>query len=628
MCGICGFISGKEYSISKQDILLKMLNAIRHRGPDDEGVFLDREAALGTRRLSIIDIEGGHQPMHNEDSSIWITYNGEIYNFRELREELVQKRHVFYTKTDTEVVIHAYEEFGTDCVKKLNGMFAFAIWDKRDNSLFLARDRFGIKPLYYYEFGGQLIFASEIKSILRFPGLSCELDMVSLDQYLTLEYVPAPRSIFKRINKLPAAHTLAYKDNNSIINKYWDIDFSKQQFIREEEAKERLLELLKDSVKRQMISDVPLGVFLSGGIDSSTITAIASGLSANRLKTFSIGFKERSFDESKYVKQVVDLYHTEHYHKDFTIKELFGLLPEAASLLDEPLGDASFLPTFLLSKFTREQVTVALSGDGGDELFAGYPTYQAHRLASYYCRIPGFIKKGVIENIVNHLPVSMDNFSLDFKAKKFISYAGCPVLARHISWMGSFTPQEKRELCSPNFKEMLGEKDSLQPLAGYFNKPCENGDLNRLQYFDVKTYLQDDLLVKTDRASMFNSLEVRVPYLDHNIAEFVFSLPTNLRLHNFQTKYILKKAVSNIVPRRIINRAKKGFGIPVGFWLKNELRPVVLEALRKDKIEKEGLFNYEAIEGLLRQHTTNRADNRKKIWTLVMFELWLNNYFN
>lgn len=604
-----------------------MLNAIRHRGPDDEGVFFDREAALGTRRLSIIDLELGHQPMHNEDSSIWITYNGEIYNFRELREELVREGHVFYTKTDTEIVIHAYEEWGYECVKKFNGMFAFAIWDKRDNSLFLARDRFGIKPLYYSGFNGQFLFASEIKSILKFPGFSRELDLCALDQYLTFEYVPAPRSIFKEINKLPAAHTLIYKDNYVAISKYWDIDFSSQSSVCDEgEVKERLLLLLKDSIKRQMISDVPLGVFLSGGIDSSTITALASGLSANRLKTFSIGFKERSFDESKYVKQVVDLYRTEHYHNDFTIKELSGLLPEAASLLDEPFGDASFLPTFLLSKFTRQQVTVALSGDGGDELFAGYPTYQAHRLADYYCRIPSFIQKGVIGNIVKRLPVSMSNFSLDFKAKKFISSAAYPLPLRHIIWMGSFSPQEKEQFYSPSFKEVLGGQDSLRSLYGYFDRFPESSELNRLQYFDAKTYLQDDLLVKTDRASMFNSLEVRVPYLDHNIAEFVFSLPANLRLRNFQTKYILKKTVSNILPGNIINRAKKGFGMPAAFWIKGELKGMMLDVFKKEKIEKEGWFGYGYIDRLLQGHFAGKADNRKKIWTLFMFELWLKEY--
>jgi asparagine synthase (glutamine-hydrolysing) len=627
MCGICGFVSLKSYSLSKQDILLKMVNALRHRGPDDEGIFIEKDIALGVRRLSIIDLMSGHQPIHNEDKSIWIVYNGEIYNFLELREYLEKKGHIFYTKSDTEVIVHLYEEYGRHCVSKLNGMFAFTIWDRRKNELFLARDRFGIKPLYYSEFNGQFIFASEIKAILQFPDFAPELDLVSLDQYLTFEYIPAPRSIFKKIHKLPAAHSLIYKNKNISLDKYWGINFSlARNFVPEQEAKERLLELLKMAVKRHLISDVPLGVFLSGGIDSSTITALANNFSTDRIKTFSIGFKEDSFDESSYVRQVSKLYHTEHYHQDFTVGDLLNLLGEALHFLDEPLGDGSFFPTYLLSKFTKQNVKVALSGDGGDELFAGYPTYQAHKLIKYYQLIPAILREKIIERIILNLPVSMHNFSLDFKAKKFITSASSSLDIRHILWMGSFNHQDKIKLYAPALREILNLKDNFEPADIYFHEPGVNGELNRLQYFDIKTYLQDDLLVKTDRASMANSLEVRVPYLDYELAEFVFSLPADLRLNNLKTKYIFKKTVKGLLPNNIIHRKKKGFGIPVAFWIKEELKQLVLGMLEKNKIKREGLFNHQYIGDLLQQHFANKVDNRKKIWTLFMFELWLEKY--
>ena len=605
-----------------------MLATISHRGPDDQGVFIDKDIVLGIRRLSVIDLVNGHQPIHNEDESLWIVYNGEIYNFSELRGYLEKKGHIFYTKSDTEVILHLYEEYGRDCVNKLNGMFAFVIWDKKKNELFLARDRFGIKPLYYSEFNGQFIFASEIKAILQFPDFKRELDFNALNQYLTFEYVPAPRSIFKKIQKLPAAHLLIYKNKNISLVKYWDIDFFQRgNLINEVEAEERLLEVLKNVAKRHLVSDVPLGVFLSGGIDSSAITALTSNFSTDRIKTFSIGFKEDSFDESRYIQQVAKLYNTEHNHQVFEAKDLFSMLLEAVRYLDEPLGDASFFPTYLLSKFTRQNVKVALSGDGGDEIFAGYPTYQAHKLTKYYYLIPPVVRKNIINNIIMNLPVSLDNFSLDFKAKKFISSNSSIPIIRHIDWMGSFNYQDKFELYAPGLKEILAKENLSNSLAYYLKELEVKDELDRLQYIDIKTYLQDDLLVKTDRASMANSLEVRVPYLDHELVEFVFGLPSSLRLNNFKTKYILKKAMRNFLPKNIINRKKKGLGMPVAFWIKSDIKRLISDIFERNKIIKEGFFNYECIDRLLKEHFNNRADNRKKIWTLLMFELWLKEYY-
>ena len=604
-----------------------MVKALAHRGPDDTGVFIENDVALGVTRLSIIDLAGGHQPLHNEDKTIWLVCNGEIYNFMELREYLSKKGHVFYTKTDTEVIVHLYEEYGDGCLNKLKGMFAFAIFNQKKKELFIARDRFGIKPLYYYADNSQLIFASEIKSILQFPDFKRDLDLIALDQYFTFEYVPAPRSIFRNIKKLPAAHYLTYREKNINVSKYWDIDFSQSQVLLDErEAKDKLAGLLNTVIKRHLISDVPLGVFLSGGIDSSTITALSSRLSNKRIKTFSIGFKENSFDESEYALKVSALYNTSHHHHIFEISDLLRIIPKAMYYLDEPLADASFFPTYLLSNFARQNVTVVLSGEGGDEIFAGYPTYQAHKLAEFYKYIPEYIRNNLINKVINRLPVSVDNFSLDFKAKKFISFLSSDAALRHIYWMGSFNFQDRVKLYSPSPREALMADNLYDTLSAYLLQSKNCCELDLFQYLDIKTYLQDDLLVKADRAGMANSLEIRVPYLDHELVEFVFSLSPRLRLKNLNTKYILKEIARDFLPRDIIKRQKKGFGIPIASWIKNDFKEVILDALGKDKIKKEGFFNYAYIEKLLREHFANKTDNRKKIWTLFMFELWLKEY--
>ena len=627
MCGICGFVLSGNHSISRQDALSRMVKALAHRGPDDTGVFIENDVALGVTRLSIIDLAGGHQPLHNEDKTIWLVCNGEIYNFMELREYLSKKGHVFYTKTDTEVIVHLYEEYGDGCLNKLKGMFAFAIFNQKKKELFIARDRFGIKPLYYYADNSQLIFASEIKSILQFPDFKRDLDLIALDQYFTFEYVPAPRSIFRNIKKLPAAHYLTYREKNINVSKYWDIDFSQSQVLLDErEAKDKLAGLLNTVIKRHLISDVPLGVFLSGGIDSSTITALSSRLSNKRIKTFSIGFKENSFDESEYALKVSALYNTSHHHHIFEISDLLRIIPKAMYYLDEPLADASFFPTYLLSNFARQNVTVVLSGEGGDEIFAGYPTYQAHKLAEFYKYIPEYIRNNLINKVINRLPVSVDNFSLDFKAKKFISFLSSDAALRHIYWMGSFNFQDRVKLYSPSPREALMADNLYDTLSAYLLQSKNCCELDLFQYLDIKTYLQDDLLVKADRAGMANSLEIRVPYLDHELVEFVFSLSPRLRLKNLNTKYILKEIARDFLPRDIIKRQKKGFGIPIASWIKNDFKEVILDALGKDKIKKEGFFNYAYIEKLLREHFANKTDNRKKIWTLFMFELWLKEY--
>ncbi len=628
MCGICGVVDFSGRRQIDNELIQGMLAAIYHRGPDDSGIFLDGNIALGAQRLSIIDISGGHQPISNEDKSIWIVFNGEIYNFQELRYFLERKGHRFRSRSDTEVVLHLYEEYGPQCVERLNGMFALAIWDKDKKTLFLCRDRLGIKPLYYTESQGEFIFASEIKSILRHQRVSKEIDPVSLSQYLTHEYVPSPNSIFKKIKKLPPAHMLIYRNGNVGVSCYWEIgSFQGREGPRDEqECISQFSSLFKESIKRRLISDVPIGIFSSGGIDSSAIVAFVRQIQGNRLRTFSIGFNEPSFDESQYSDEVSRVFDTEHHSQVFDTKDMLGFLPDVVRMLDEPFGDASIFPTYLLAKFAKGYITVALGGDGGDELFFGYPTYQAHKIADYYRYIPQRMHRFLSRRIVSNLPVSMDNLSFDYKLKRFMYGLPYSVDIRHMVWIGSFAPEEKHRLLSRQVIEGFKDSDGLSPAveALKVDRSCNVWD--RLQYLYIKTYLQDDILFKIDRASMAHSLEARLPYLDHKLVEFICGLPIRYKLKGLKSKYLLKKSMQGILPRRIINRRKKGFGVPVAFWIKNELKELVLDVFNESDIKREGLFNFDYISNLLKQHFENKKDNRKEIWTLLMFELWYREY--
>jgi len=629
MCGICGYFTWSE-EVIKEEILHQMCKVIRHRGPDDEGLYVEKNVGLGMRRLNIIDLVTGHQPIHNEDKTVWVIYNGEIYNFQELREELEKNGHHFYTQTDTEVIVHLYEEMGSQCVTKFNGMFGFCLWDKKKNLLFLARDRLGVKPLHYAQVNNQFIFGSEIKSILVHPNVQREIDLPSLSKYLTFEYIPAPHTIFKEIKKLPPGHIMTVNIDGQIkVEQYWDVSFRHDEKIRsEEDYCEELLSLLRASVKRRLISDVPLGVFLSGGIDSSTVTALMSKLAPGQVKTFSIGFEDKSFDESTYARQVAQYIGTSHYEDILSPNKMLELVPTIAEILDEPLGDASIIPTYLLSQFTRKHVTVALGGDGGDELFAGYPTYQAHRLANFYEKIPHIIREKLIEKAIMGLPVSTANISLDFQAKKFISGISYSPEVRNYIWLGSFTPPEKKRLLSKEICDILKDGDSFEDIKAYLTKSDCLCLLDRLLYLDMKFYLQEDILAKVDRASMANSLEARVPFLDYTFVEFVAKLPPNLKLKGLTTKYILKKAVKDLLPKGIAGRKKKGFGIPIAKWFKKELKEFVLDVFAEDKIKQQGFFNYSYIKRLLDDHFEGRRDNRKQLWTLLVFELWYDRFIN
>lgn len=625
MCGITGFTRLQQSDLETKKIITEMTDSLVHRGPDGEGYYIDTNIALGHRRLSIIDLETGNQPIFNEDRSVVVVYNGEIYNYRELRQQLELKGHKFYTKSDTEVIVHLYEDFGKDCVKKLNGIFAFSLWDKKLNKLILARDRLGVKPLHYMNINGHFVFGSEIKGILRHPLINREIDMLSLSKYLIYEYVPAPHTIFKHINKLLPAYTLEYdfQTKTTKLEQYWSPDFvNKFTNIEEEEAVERLLSILRSVVRKELVSDVPLGLFLSGGIDSNTLAFLMSEI--GDVNSFCIGFTDRSFDESRHAREIAKFLGIKYKEEILDYQIMHKMIPEIVNFMDEPLADASIIPTYFLSKFARNHITVALSGDGGDELFAGYDTYQAHRLARYYKLIP-LIPRKIINFLIDSLPVSRSNLSLDFRLKKFKSGLDYEAAYRNVIWLGSFTNKQVKELIAADIN--LNDAALFKDVDNYAAEIANIGDIiEKMQYLDLKLYLQDDILVKVDRASMANSLEVRVPFLNYELVDFVTRLPANFKLNGFKTKYILKKAIKNKIFGKILNRRKKGFGIPVAEMLRTNLKSLTLEYLNESKLKREGFFNVSYIESLLKQHFNGNKDNRKQIWTLLIFELWLERH--
>ena len=626
MCGITGILEAG--SPVDREALRRMTNALRHRGPDDESYYFSEaheghvSVGFGFRRLSIIDLSGGRQPMSNEDGTLWLVCNGEIYNYQDLRRGLVERGHQFRTNSDVEVLLHLYEEMGQECVSQANGMFAVAIWDTRRQTLFLARDRLGKKPLYYRDTPTQFLFGSEVKALLQYPACPRELDPRSLSKYLAYEYVPSPHCIFKGIHKLPAGHTLNWQPGQTRLRQYWDLKFATGPDRRSEsDIAEELRERLKEAVRIRLISDVPLGVFLSGGIDSSTVVALMAELRpAAQIKTFAIGFEESSFDESRHARRVAEFYGTDHREEILQGRALLDILPEVAAFLDEPFADASVIPTYLLSRFTRRHVTVALGGDGGDELFAGYPTFPAQQAARFY-RMPRFLHERVLRPLAELLPVSHENFSLDFKVKRFLRGAGWRPELRDQVWIGSFTPEEQRGLlASP------GETDNYEDILNAEKHCSTNNTMERLTYLYCKFYLQDGILVKVDRASMACALEARAPFLDYTFVEFANRIPFCLKLKGLKTKYILKRAMAGKLPPDILARGKKGFGIPIAKWFRNELRDLLLDTLSEQRIKQQGLFDHRNLARLVNEHLQGVKDNRKQLWTVFMFQLWFEKY--
>lgn len=642
MCGIAGYLnlSGAELDHrpgAKEDYLRGMCQSIHHRGPDEQGMKYIGPAALGMTRLSIIDLSTGQQPISNEDETVWIVFNGEIYNFHELKERCEKLGHTFKTRSDTEVIVHLYEEYGVDCVQYLEGMFAFSIWDIEKKRMFIARDRMGEKPLHWAIFDDKFFYGSEIKSILTHPSVKRELNPVAMQQYLSLEYVPSPSTMFEGIHKLPPASYMVIENGQVHIQRYWSPSVATTK-MSENEASERLLQLLDESVKGRMISDVPLGIFLSGGIDSSGVTAIAARHVSHKLKTFSIGFNDASFDESDYAEQVAKHVGTEHHKEQFTPNLALNMMEDLWKVLDEPIADASILPTYFLSKITRQRVTVALSGEGGDELFGGYPTYFAHSLAAIWRSMPGVLRNGVVAPIVNAMPVNLNNLSLDYKMKRFISSAEESPMVRHFKWMGSIPVAQHSGLIKQSAFDTIGgapfkTHDDLIAWLRETRWLMQQIDdrshvVDTAMRLDTSCFLADQLLVKADRASMACSLEARMPFLAHPVAEFALSLPASYKVRGLTTKYLLKKTLAPLLPENIIKRQKKGFGIPVAKWLKGDFKILVDELLEEGYVRRQGIFEWSYLSTLLSDHYEGRADRRKELWTLIMFQRWWHKFFN
>ncbi|MBA3513730.1 MAG: asparagine synthase (glutamine-hydrolyzing) [Pyrinomonadaceae bacterium] len=625
MCGITGWASLDSRTPppdGAKQLLHAMCERMVHRGPDSEGLLVSTGVGLGMRRLAIIDLISGEQPVFNEDQSVVVVLNGEIYNYRQLRSNLEKRGHSFRSASDTEVLPHLYEEYGQEMVHHLNGMFAFALWDSRRRRLLIARDYFGEKPLYWGVFDNTLIFASEPKALLAHPAVVPALNVQALRQYLSFDYVPAPLSIYQGINKLPAAHMLTLENGQIETAAYWRLSYhTKEPVPREDEAGERLRELLADSVSMRLVSDVPLGVLLSGGVDSSAVTALAVRASSEAVKTFSISFAESSFDESSYARGVAKFLGTDHHEERLSSNLAANLVGDIGSWMDEPFSDPSLVPTYLLSRFTRKHVTVALGGDGGDELFAGYPMYWGHRLAEIYARVPGPLKAAVIEPLVRHLPVKTKNLSFDYKALRFITGVKYDPVARHHIWFGSFTPDEHERLLTP--AALQATDGDVYRDARIMFAECDAEDIvGHMQNLDTRLYLAEDILTKVDRASMAVSLEVRAPFLDRRVAEYAASLPAHYKLRGPKTKYILKRAVADLLPPFVTRRSKKGVGVPVAEWLKGKLRPLARDLLSPARVRRAGVFNPEYITRLQDEHERGIANHRKLLWTLLMFELW------
>lgn len=620
MCGICGIVS-RNHSPIDENWLGAMNATMKHRGPDDGGHYLDGHAGIAMRRLSIIDLATGDQPMANEDGSIWIVFNGEIYNYREVRRRLEQKGHRFRTKSDTEAIVHAYEEYGDECVQQLNGMFAFAIWDTRRQRLLLVRDRLGIKPMYYHLSAGYFIFGSELKALVAHPQTPRAIDLVALDHFLTLEYIPGPRTIFKDVYKLPAGHRLVVEDGHCRVEQYWDVALRP---IRDDESTcvEALAELIDDAVKIRLVADVPLGAFLSGGIDSSTVVAFMSEASNTPVRTFSIGFGDPTYNELPYARMVARTFATQH-HEEFLEPDITNLVLELVGHFDEPFGDFSIFPTYLVSQVARNFVKVVLSGDGGDELFAGYDTYVAQRMAGrYYDWLPGVVGRDMLPSLMKRVPPQPAKKGTINKVKRFIEGAALPPSLQHTRWMMFMHDSDKAQLYRPALRAGVNGDTPAALIERYLRQARPMDPLAQQQYVDVKTYLVDDILTKVDRMSMAVSLEARLPLLDHRIVEFALNLPPQMKLKGDTTKAILRRVMAGRLPPAVLAKPKEGFSIPLKHWLRGELRPLMHDLLSAETVRRRGYFAPECVSRWVSEHLARKANHSHRLWALMVFELW------
>ncbi len=627
MCGIAGLLYFDPQKRVEFDTLKRMCDAIIHRGPDDDGFHVDGHVGIGMRRLKVIDLATGHQPISNEDGRIWIVFNGEVYNFPELRTELEGKGHTFSTHTDTEAIIHAYEEFGDDCVHRLNGMFSFAIWDSRHSRVLIARDRLGVKPLYYYQDASLFAFGSEIKAILQCHEVPRSLNYDALDAFLTFEYIPAPLSIVNGIQKLPPGHLLIIQNGKTSVKQYWDMSYPVAGPVKtQSELEEELYALLEDSTKLRLISDVPLGAFLSGGVDSSTIVQIMANMMDQPVKTFSIGFDDASYNELEYARKVAKQFGTEHY--ELTIQpEIVNLVDHFCKFLDEPLGDVSVFPTYLVSQLAKQHVTVVLSGDGGDELFAGYDWYVANQLDGVYQKLPSFVRR-ILPIIVQAVRPSSQKKGLINKIKRFVEGASLDPSLQHYRWSMFLTDLTRHQLYSTDVEKSLDGRKAEDRVVRYLGAVKEADPLWQQEYADLKTFLVDDVLMKVDRMSMAHSLEARAPFLDYRVVEFASRVPSQYKMRGRETKWILKQCMEKKLPHDILYRKKEGFSIPMKNWLRQELRPLMEDTLSGDRIKKDGFFNNQYIEKLKAEHVSGRVNHAHQLWSLMVFHFWKDKYLN
>jgi asparagine synthase (glutamine-hydrolysing) len=626
VCGIVGIVRNDDRPVD-ESLLSRMCEAIRHRGPDDDGFYRNGSVGLGMRRLSIIDLAGGKQPIHNQGRTAWIVFNGEIYNYQELRADLEKRGDRFYTNSDTEVIIHLYDRYGDECPKYLRGMFAFAIWDETKQSLLLARDRVGKKPLLYAEPNGQLIFGSEFSALLLHPDVGREIEPAAIHQYLSFLCVPAPLTAYRSIKKLEPGHTLTWHQGQSEIKRYWQPDFSHKLKISEAEAGERALEMLRESVRLRLISEVPLGAFLSGGIDSSAVVALMAEQSSAPIKTFSIGFDEQDFSELGHARRVAE--HLGADHHEFIVRpDALEVLPTLVEHYGEPYADSSAIPTYYVAKETRQYVTVALNGDGGDECFAGYERYAAMQMAEKYHRLPRALRESVIERAINLLPASELKRSRSRDLKRFLQAASLPRVERYLRWVSVMDTAAKDALYTKEFRHRIAGQNPADVLAPWFAQANGLGILDAVLLTDTMTYLPNDLLPKVDIATMAVSLEARSPFLDHHVIEFAASLPENLKLRGLTTKYLLKKILGKLLPQENLTRRKMGFGVPLAHWFRGSLKQFVREVLLTERASKRGIFEPAAVARMVEEHTTGQRDHAHPLWTLLMLELWFQRFID
>jgi len=627
MCGIAGFLTSEPWQ-DRRGILRRMTQALRHRGPDDHGEYLDESVALGARRLRVIDVATGRQPIANEDGTVQVVLNGEIYNFKALRARLERSGHRFRTSSDAEVIVHAYEDAGEACVRELDGMFAFALWDATRRTLLLARDRMGEKPLYYHAGPDAFVFGSELRAVLECPDVPRRLDLASVSRYLLFECIPAPSSILSDVSKLPPAHVLTVAPGaKPHLEPYWTMRFAPDHSPTESEWVERLRAQLETSVRSRLVSDVPLGALLSGGVDSGTVVALAAAATGHgRFRTFSVGFAPPSYDERRFARLVAEHCGTEHSEILFTAQHAIALMEQVGELLDEPLVDASFLPRYALARAARRSVTVVLSGDGGDELFCGYPTFLADRPARVLggALPPTALRR--LDALVSRLPSSGQYGSVDFLLKQFVRALPYSPAVRTQLLLGGLVPADQADLLSPAVRAELDGFDAYDELARMIDDTGLTDPIERMIYQHARFYLADQTLVAADRATMAVGLEARAPLLDHALVELAGRIPSRLKLAGWTTKHILKRAAADLLPVTITDRRKQGLGVPTAMWLRGPLRPLLEDRLGAARIARRGLFEPATVERLITEHVEGHHNHRKVLWALLMLDAWCEHY--